>query len=163
VSGQNHEAQLLGLARPSSRGGSSWCLRVADSTTRPLVLDWRFKSARSRHSSAVKLFVQLGNQSKELVLCSLQVSQQSMTPFGVVLPALHIDKQSVVSPIHSVFGFLYFCWPRHERILARPLKSEGARAARFLAHVVHVCKKFVSDFGGNLVRTFAYVVTPIFG
>src|SRR5713226_10706482 len=89
--------------------------------------DCPFKSARS-HPSAMKLLMQLGNHLEELILCPLQVSQQSMTPFGVVrLPAFHIGKQGVVSLIHSVFGFLYFSCPRHDLDSTTPPEKQKGR------------------------------------
>src|SRR5713226_1486423 len=87
--------------------------------------DCPFKSARS-HPSAMKLLMQLGNHLEELILCPLQVSQQSMTPFGVVrLPAFHIGKQSVSGLIHSVFGFLYSWRPRHNPYSTSPEERKG--------------------------------------
>src|SRR5713226_5269841 len=97
--------------------------------------DCPFKSARS-HPSAMKLLMQLGNHLEELILCPLQVSQQSMTPFGVVrLPAFHIGKQGVSGLIHSVFGFLYFRWPRHDPDSTSP-KSERAGSLSALARKI---------------------------
>jgi len=92
----------------------------------PETLSREFEPPQAHHSSAVNLLVQLRNHSKELVLCSLQVIQQSMTPFGIVrLSVFDISEQSVVSLIHSLFGFLYFTRPRHTRILPQRLKSDG--------------------------------------
>ena len=111
----------------------------------------------------MKLLVQLGNHLEELILCPLQVSQQSMTPFGVVrLPAFHIGKQGVSGLIHSVFGFLYFRWPRHDPdstspksqragSLSAPVRSLAEASMRCLARCTswHSCSTRVSRPGAH--------------